>query len=138
MVIGMVHDESRPAMRLLEKEGFKKISEVDILEGGPIVQADTDSIRSIRDSRSVKLVRGKPDQVKTKGWGQLEDVRKAEAMRYFMVANATEFKNFKVAVCEISIEDDSHIAIPDEVAESIGVVSGDELRYVAVRPRSKL
>ena len=138
MVIGMVHDESRSAMRLLEKEGFEQISEVDIFEAGPIVQAETDNIRSIKDSRKVSFTRGTPESVPTKGWGQLEDIRKAETMRYYMVANARDFKSFRVAVCEISIIDDEHIALPDDVAKELDLNPGDPVRYVAVRPRSKL
>ena len=60
MVIGMVHDDSRPAMRLLEKEGFVQIPEVDIFEAGPIVQAETNNIRTVRESQKAILGKGKP------------------------------------------------------------------------------
>ena len=139
MVIGQVHDDSRPAMRLLEKEGFVQIDEVDIFEAGPIVKGETDKLRCVKNSKVAKLVEGKPEKISPEqNWGQLDEVRKAETMRFFMVANINSFNDFRVTVCEISLSGEDKITIPEEARKCLGVELGDSVRYVPVRPWSKL
>jgi len=139
MVIGEVHDDSRPAMRLLEKEGFDQIDEVDIFEAGPIVRGKTDDIRCIKDSKVAKLIKGEPEKIQPEqNWGQLDEVRKAHTMRFFMVSNINHFMDFKVVVCEIALSGEDQITIPDEAMKALDVKIGDSVRYVPVRPWSKL
>ena len=60
-VIGQCHPRGRPALAMLEGEGFAYDGYVDIFDGGPTVTAKTDSVRTIRDSRAAtvgKLVEG--------------------------------------------------------------------------------
>ena len=49
-VIGQPHPSGRPALKMLEAEGFAFDRYVDIFDGGPTVTAATDSIRTIRES----------------------------------------------------------------------------------------
>ena len=51
-VIGQVHDNTRPALAVLEKEGFEFRDFVDIFDGGPTVHCDLNDIRAIGESRS--------------------------------------------------------------------------------------
>ena len=139
MVIGEVHDESRPAMRLLEKEGFEKIDEVDIFEAGPIVSGKTDNLRCIKDSKVAEIVKGQPEKINPEqNWGQLDEVRQSETMRFFMVSNINSFLDFKVVVCEIALSGEDKITISDEAMKALNVKIGDRVRYVPVRPWSKL
>lgn len=48
--IGVVHVETEAALRLLEEEGFSLRGYVDIFDGGPVVECDTASIHSLRES----------------------------------------------------------------------------------------
>jgi arginine N-succinyltransferase len=60
-VIGQVHAETRPALKLLQSEGFMITDMLDIFEGGPVVSARRDDIRTVRESaRSTveEIVRG--------------------------------------------------------------------------------
>lgn len=50
-VIRQPHADTRPAQAILESEGFRCEGYVDIFDGGPTVQAYTDEIRAVRDSR---------------------------------------------------------------------------------------
>ncbi|EIZ80672.1 arginine N-succinyltransferase [Novosphingobium sp. Rr 2-17] len=50
-VMGQPHYSGRPAMRMLESEGFTYQNYVDIFDGGPTMIARTDDIRTIRDAR---------------------------------------------------------------------------------------
>jgi arginine N-succinyltransferase len=50
-VIGQVHPQTLPALKLLQSEGFRISDMVDIFEAGPVVTADRDEIRTVRESR---------------------------------------------------------------------------------------
>ena len=50
-VMGEPHDSGRPAMRMLEAEGFRFDNYIDIFDGGPTMTAATDRIATIRDAR---------------------------------------------------------------------------------------
>jgi arginine N-succinyltransferase len=53
-VIGYVHPETVPALKLLESEGFCITDLVDIFEAGPVVSVKRDEIRTVKESaRSV-------------------------------------------------------------------------------------
>lgn len=138
VVIGMVHDQSRPAMRLLEQEGFKQIDEVDIFEAGPIVEGETDSIRTVRESRRANCVKGKPDAVTHEKWGQVAEVQKGAGMRFYLVANVKSHQDFKVCVSEILVDESGDVSLPIQTVEALELEPGDPIRYVTVRPEIKL
>jgi arginine N-succinyltransferase len=54
-VMGQPHFSGRPAMRMLESEGFAFQNYVDIFDGGPTMIARTDQIRTIQDARTVTV-----------------------------------------------------------------------------------
>lgn len=47
-VIGKVHDNTRPALKMLQAEGFNFNGLVDIFDGGPVVEAFLNNIRTVR------------------------------------------------------------------------------------------
>ncbi len=49
-VIGKVHPNTEPAKRILEQEGFNYAGMVGLFEPGPVVIAEIDKIRTIRES----------------------------------------------------------------------------------------
>jgi arginine N-succinyltransferase len=49
-VMGQPHPSGRAALKMLESEGFSFDRYIDIFDGGPTVTAQTDKIRTIRDS----------------------------------------------------------------------------------------
>lgn len=52
-VIGQVHERTAPARSILEKEGFRWTGSVDIFDAGPVLEAETDRIRAIKESYQV-------------------------------------------------------------------------------------
>ncbi len=50
-VIGKVHQNTRPAMAVLESEGFRFNDHVDIFDGGPTLECRTEEIRTVRVAR---------------------------------------------------------------------------------------
>ena len=59
-VIGKCHKDGEGARRLLEWEGFSFASLVDIFDGGPLLSAQRDNIRTLREARRLKLEPGVP------------------------------------------------------------------------------
>lgn len=55
-VMGQPHYSGRPAMRMLESEGFAFQNYVDIFDGGPTMIAKTDRIRTVQDARTAPVV----------------------------------------------------------------------------------
>lgn len=54
-VIGQCHKDGEGARRLLEWEGFTFSNVVDIFDGGPLLSAPRDHIRTLREARRVRL-----------------------------------------------------------------------------------
>lgn len=44
-----MHPNTAPARAILEKEGFSWRGSVDIFDAGPVLEAETDQIRAVRD-----------------------------------------------------------------------------------------
>jgi arginine N-succinyltransferase len=55
-VMGQPHFSGRPAMRMLENEGFSYQNYVDIFDGGPSMIAQTDRIHTIMAARDATIV----------------------------------------------------------------------------------
>lgn len=50
-VMGQPHFSGRPAMRMLENEGFAFQNYIDIFDGGPSMMAQTDRIKTVREAK---------------------------------------------------------------------------------------
>ncbi|MBF8779306.1 arginine N-succinyltransferase [Pseudomonas fulva] len=59
-VIGRVHADTEPALRMLEGEGFRYQGYVDIFDAGPALECETKGIRAVRDSQALVLAIGTP------------------------------------------------------------------------------
>ena len=59
-VIGQPHPTGKAALKMLENEGFLWDCYVDIFDGGPTVTARTDTVRTIRDAKTLRVVDAEP------------------------------------------------------------------------------
>jgi len=60
-VIGKPHPNSEPALKILAAEGFAHKGYIDIFDAGPVIEATTAGIRTVRDSQLLELAIGTPD-----------------------------------------------------------------------------
>jgi arginine N-succinyltransferase len=112
-VIGAVHEKTKPALALLEKEGFKNRGYVDIFDAGPAVEADLDQIKTIRESSRKPAIAGPV----------------AEDNLHIIIN--TEVADYR-AVCQpISITDD-HIIISQQAMDALHIKNGDIVRVSPV------
>lgn len=112
-VIGKVHENTRPALRMLENEGFRFRGYVDIFDAGPTVEVEVENIRSVRDSRRL------PVKIGTVTDGQA-----------YIVCN-TRIADFRAAQARIHVRDD-HIVIDAESAAGLRLRADDAVRIVAL------
>ena len=55
--IGQVHTETEPAVAMLKAEGFTDTDLFDIFDAGPVISAETKSIRAVKRTRSLTVGR---------------------------------------------------------------------------------
>ena len=111
-VIGECHEDGIGAMKLLEWEGFRYQKVVDIFDGGPLVAAPRERIRTINDSRRVSLVSGKIDESKA---------------RKGLVATDA-LPNFRVSMVEGQMDGDGTFIVPDNIFDKLQMKPGQEAR----------
>ena len=112
-VMGQPHPSGRAALRMLEEEGFYFERYVDIFDGGPTVTADTDDIRTIRESVSETVC-------------EIGDGGKTRAL--VAAGRLTEFRCCCASVRKVAKKG---VCIDAEAAELLEVGVGDEILMVA-------
>lgn len=110
-VIGKVNHATRPALAILEREGFEFSGMVDIFEAGPIVQAHRDGIRTVRESRRATVA----------GIGGADDSAPA-----FMIANTSE--DFRACLASAEAGDDG-VRISAATAAALRVEKGQSVWF---------
>ena len=110
-VIGKVHEQTKPALNLLQKEGFVCRGYVDIFDAGPTVEADLPQIKSIRDSIVKPVFAGKLDVNANKA----------------MISNAS-VSHFRAVLQEVT-ETPDHIIVSSETMAALHIKNGDLVRF---------
>ncbi|WP_417659033.1 arginine N-succinyltransferase [Pseudidiomarina sp.] len=113
-VIGQVHDNTRPALKMLQSEGFRCRGYVDIFDAGPTVEAEVSNIKSVRESKRLPI--------------KIGDVAKEQSR--FIVCN-TQVANFRAAQARLELADD-HVVIDAKTAAALQVQNGDNVRFVTL------
>lgn len=111
-VIGKVHEKTRPALQLLQSEGFRNRGYVDIFDAGPTVEADLEHIRTARISRKLAAAVGDPDGAKL-----------------HMVIN-TKLEGFRAVLVPLQVSKDEQRAILSQAAmTALQIEEGDQVRF---------
>ena len=114
-VLGQVHAQTAPALRLLEREGFRYQGYVDIFDGGPTVEAPLDQIRTLRQSQ-ILPARVMPSN--TSGAGAA-----------YLVAN-TALAGFRCTLAALAPSRD-HVVLDQATAAALNIAPGDSVRIMA-------
>lgn len=125
-VIGRVHDNTAPALKMLQSEGFNFNGLVDIFDGGPVVEAFVPNIRTVRDTvNRYAMVTHAPINL---------DVPTGERV---MVSNRS-FRDFRVTTIPASCIGPDTVKMPPEVAEALNIESGDPVRLAPLKDNGPL
>lgn len=114
-VLGQVHPQTKPALRLLEQEGFRYQHYVDIFDGGPVVEAPTGAVRSIRRSRVVRVQIGTPDR---------------DGGSAHLISNLS-LGEFRCALATLAPQRD-RVTLDAALAQALRLEAGDGARIVAL------
>jgi arginine N-succinyltransferase len=112
--IGKVHEKTRPALRLLEQEGFKCRGYVDIFDAGPTVEADVKNIATVQASRKVSIVIN-------------DNLAQTDGETCFAINTSVE--DFRACIAEIAYVDGNRVAIERATAKALGIKDGDSIRF---------
>jgi arginine N-succinyltransferase len=107
-VIGKCHRDGEGARKLLEWEGFSFSNVIDIFDGGPLVSAPRDHIRTKRESRLVRINAG----------ANLEGAKRA------LVA-VPRLKDYCCVSARVAVSGDTH-AVDADTLKALGLKDGDE------------
>ena len=115
-VIGQVHSETEPALKLLQQEGFTFADAVDIFDAGPVLAVEREEIRSIRESER----------------GIFSEVLKTDsASADFIVANPSiEFRSGLGFVERLEC---GSVALDQSLALALNLKLGDEVIFTPIR-----
>jgi arginine N-succinyltransferase len=117
-VVGQVHPETAPALKMLEDEAFKRCGMVDIFEAGPVVRCRLEEIRSIRHSTR----------------GVVEAVTAVAPSSDLAICSNTR-QDFRACKAIIEVTATGGLRISSDVARALQVKPGDTIRYVTARPK---
>lgn len=116
-VIGRVHSETVPAIKLLESEGFAFTGMVDIFEAGPIVSCATDEIRTVRESRAAII----------------HKIALKEIESDLFILSNTYSQGFRATAAPVNLVPGKGIEITRETAHALGLKKGDAVRIAPLR-----
>ncbi len=114
-VLGRVHPQTAPALKLLEQEGFRHQGYIDIFDGGPTVEAPTAQIRSVRRSRILPI--------------RIEAQSNAEGPMH-LISNL-DLESFRCAQARLSPQRDA-VAVSPALAATLQLADGNSARIVAL------
>lgn len=115
--IGKVHEKTKPALHLLEQEGFRCRGYVDIFDAGPTVEADINNLTTIQNSKHslVKIT---------------NEHNQSQSTQERLVIN-NKVAGFRA--CLVPVDTTKHsfdeLLIPQECADALQVVDGDTVYH---------
>jgi arginine N-succinyltransferase len=111
-MIGRVHENTRPALKILEQEGFVMTQDYDVFDGGPVIKANKNSIRTIKECVR-NFVSGMTSQP-------------IESEKY-IVSNGK--LSFRCCYSNLSMTKDQGVVIPKETADALLLQEGDPISF---------
>jgi arginine N-succinyltransferase len=116
-VINKVHDNTVPALRLLEAEGFSRRGYIDIFDAGPTVEAELKHIRAIRNSCKYQVL--------------IDDTCGSESYEQYIVCN-TKVENFRAVQVKLTLRETANqVVITHDTAEALQVQQADWVRLIS-------
>ncbi|MYM86851.1 arginine N-succinyltransferase [Rugamonas sp. FT82W] len=119
--MGQIHPSGELAFNLLTAEGFEADDYIDIFDGGPILQAHKNSLRTFNGAlqRRVTTAAESPD-------------RGREPQLRYAVASGSEH-NFRAVITHCAaLESQVNVALPADVQEALQIAEGDTVICVRI------
>ncbi|WP_047250095.1 arginine N-succinyltransferase [Chromobacterium subtsugae] len=118
-VIGQTHEGTRPAVALLESEGFRYEGYVDIFDAGPTIQAYVSDIRAVKESQRLPAKVCDPLPQGEREW--------------YLVCNDA-LAGFRSVLVE-AVRPQGEFCLTPELARALDVQDGGHVRCVTLTPK---
>lgn len=118
-ILSEVHCDTRPALAMLEAEGFKKNGQIDIFDGGPVVSSAREEIDAVRRCGTWRVAKIAP---------QVEGESRILA---------AETKGFR-AMIGVAEEAPDGLTIDEVVATTLHLRVGDAIRALHLYPTGQI
>lgn len=124
-VIGQVHEHTRPALHMLESEGFRHKGYVDLFDAGPTVEAELSQIHSVRDSVECRI------QAVVSATPVIHKNRAKNRDNLLLVAN-TSIPGFRATVTDQGVYLPQHnlLQLPSQLAEQLQLQDSGTARFI--------
>jgi arginine N-succinyltransferase len=119
-VIGKPHEDSIPAKKLLEKEGFAYNGTIDIFDAGPVMECARANINSIKSARSLNIKH------------VIDKWSDGEKPPLCILSNR-RLADYRLILAPAKIDDSNEIVIAAEDAKALGVDTGAEVKALEIR-----
>ncbi|MES2316354.1 MAG: arginine N-succinyltransferase [Pseudomonadota bacterium] len=117
--MGQIHSDGELAFDLLTEEGFEADDYIDIFDGGPILQAHKNGLRSFTGSIMRRVAHAEPDQ-------------SSDLLVTYAVAASNE-QNFRaITVACPSADASDSVCLPQDAQDALMVVPGDNVICVRI------
>jgi arginine N-succinyltransferase len=120
-VIGQVHEQTKPAYKLLMKQGFVQKDLIDIFDGGAVLHAETSGIQAVKASRLARV-------------SEIRSLQN-DAPNFQSALIAIEKPRFQCSLGRLQVVSPSgseQIVLDAEVADRLRIEVGDNLRLLPV------
>lgn len=123
-VIGQVHPDTRPALHMLESEGFRYTGCIDPFDGGPTVEASMDRLQTVQQSGCCRVRIGPKRSPSLAAWTN------GGQGKTLMVANNST-ADFRATVTSAARHLPAHqiLEIPPLLAHSLGLENGADVWF---------
>ncbi len=115
-VIGKVHQNTIPALRMLQDEGFKYNHMVDIFDAGPTLTCRLDDIRIIKESARAEVVNITSSPIQS---------------TFYVITNLG--KEFRSCMGTVAVNPSGGVSIELGVAKALQLRVGDTIRFGPLR-----
>ena len=125
--MGQIHPSGELAFNLLTEEGFEADDYIDIFDGGPILQAHKNSLRSFNGSMTRRVAAQDVDTP-----AATPAATPAGALFGYAIASGAEH-NFRAVICDCAaLEMSDSVSLPTQVQQALQVAPGDSVICVRI------
>jgi arginine N-succinyltransferase len=120
--MGQIHPSGEVPFHLLTEEGFEADDYIDIFDGGPILQAHKQALRSFTAAMLRRVAAPNPDPA----------APEPVALVNYAIASGMGADFRAAIVCCAALEADAEINLPPQLQQALGVVPGDSVICVRI------
>jgi len=119
-VIGKPHNDSVPALKLLEREGFRYEKTIDIFDAGPVLQCHRENIESIRNTKSVIVAELSGSSLE------------GEELPLCILSNSL-LADYRLILSSVKFTDNGDLVMSSADAAALGVDVGSKVTALQIR-----